>query len=344
DSIAYSDMQSGYRGGLHSTGEPAFKSGRKKKFKCPQCPRWYRWKSTMVRHVRTECGFSPQFQCPHCPLRTVRKDNLAKHINTKHGRGMVNYMTNVPCSEPYKLVLISLCNLPDVFNFIGDGSAQRSDLGTSCPVCGKKLSSKQAVVGHLRTHTGERPYQCDVCSATFVYPGDLIRHKRSHTKDRPYQCPYCPQRAFRKDNLVMHISLRLTGVLCCACAVLLVPPTLFQCPVCAKYLSSKHSLKEHARTHTGEKPYQCGTCGAAFAYAGHLLRHRRSHTNERPYKCNVCPAAFNQSTHLHVHTRIHTGDKPFACAFCGMSFTESSKRRRHVLIRHGVDVRPSPSR
>lgn len=96
--------------------------------------------------------------------------------------------------------------LPDVFNFIGAGAVQRSDLGTSCPVCGKKLSSKAAVVGHLRTHTGERPFQCDVCSSTFAYAGDLIRHKRSHTKERPYQCPYCPQKTFRKDNLVMHIS------------------------------------------------------------------------------------------------------------------------------------------
>lgn len=89
--LAFPDSHSGYQCALDRIGKLPVKVPPKKKFKCPQCPRRYQWKSTMLRHIRTECGFSPQFQCPYCPQRTIRKDNLVMHINRKHGPGMLNF-------------------------------------------------------------------------------------------------------------------------------------------------------------------------------------------------------------------------------------------------------------
>ena len=67
-----------------SNGRSSFEDSPSKMFQCPKCPRRYQWKSTMLRHIRTECGFAPQFQCPYCPQKTIRKDNLLTHINRKH--------------------------------------------------------------------------------------------------------------------------------------------------------------------------------------------------------------------------------------------------------------------
>ncbi|KAJ8894865.1 hypothetical protein PR048_000172 [Dryococelus australis] len=51
---------------------------------CPGCGRTYRWRKTLVRHIRLECGKEPQFQCPYCPKRSSQKSNLIQHIRIRH--------------------------------------------------------------------------------------------------------------------------------------------------------------------------------------------------------------------------------------------------------------------
>ena len=60
-------------------------------FKCDACGKKYRWKTSLVRHQREECGRDPQFQCPFCPSRTKLKCNLKKHI--RHFHEQVFYQT-----------------------------------------------------------------------------------------------------------------------------------------------------------------------------------------------------------------------------------------------------------
>uniref|UniRef100_A0A672HRQ6 Spalt-like transcription factor 2 n=2 Tax=Salarias fasciatus TaxID=181472 RepID=A0A672HRQ6_SALFA len=55
----------------------------------------------------------------------------------------------------------------------------------ACRFCGKIFSSDSALQIHLRSHTGERPYQCPVCLSRFTTRGNLKVHFLRHREQNP---------------------------------------------------------------------------------------------------------------------------------------------------------------
>ena len=49
-----------------------------------------------------------------------------------------------------------------------------------CPFCPRRFTVRTHVRDHIRTHTGERPYQCPVCSYAAAQSSNL----RAHVKNR----------------------------------------------------------------------------------------------------------------------------------------------------------------
>lgn len=108
-----------------------------------------------------------------------------------------------------------------------------------CPLCDIRCSNNGQLQGHLRIHTGERPFKClfEGCERSFARNEELTRHKRIHTGIRPHKCDVCTKAFGRKDHLSKHQKTHLQAA----------EKKVFTCSVlgCGQKYSRSDALTRH---------------------------------------------------------------------------------------------------
>uniref|UniRef100_A0A1I8GPV8 Gastrula zinc finger protein XlCGF57.1-like n=1 Tax=Macrostomum lignano TaxID=282301 RepID=A0A1I8GPV8_9PLAT len=233
-------------------------------------------KSAATRHRRAQ-GVQRPFQCDTCQKKFSRKSHLKAHMSAVHTKKK-NHEVQV--------------------------------------VYGKSFAKASHLHVHIRSHTGERPFECKVCGKRFSHSSNLIKHFRLHSGEKPFVCKVCGKKFNQSSSLSRHSRLH-TG------------EKPFECKVCGKRFVVNNSLTKHSRLHTGEKPYECKVCGRRFSVSCSLIAHSRVHTGEKPFKCKVCGKRFSVNGNLIAHSGVHTGEKPFQRKVCDKKFSQVNNLKRH---------------
>ncbi|XP_023287474.1 zinc finger protein 64 [Seriola lalandi dorsalis] len=170
---------------------------------------------------------------------------------------------------------------------------------------------------HLKTHTGEKPFECELCHKRFSRRDKLNMHSRLHTGEKPHKCKHCPYAAADSSSLKKHLRIHYDE-------------RPFKCQICPYASRNSSQLTVHLRSHTGDAPFQCQQCDAKFKINSDLKRHIRIHSGEKPYKCDFCEYRCAMKGNLKSHIQIkHGTENSFHCVHCDFKCSNKTALRQH---------------
>ncbi|KAG7456820.1 hypothetical protein MATL_G00239990 [Megalops atlanticus] len=110
----------------------------------------------------------------------------------------------------------------------------RSKAYQKCPICSKVIQGAGKLPRHIRTHTGEKPYECAICKVRFTRQDKLKVHMRKHTGEKPYLCTHCGAAFAHNYDLKNHMRVH-TGL------------RPYQCASCFKTFVRSDHLHRHLK-------------------------------------------------------------------------------------------------
>uniref|UniRef100_A0A0P4W6I8 C2H2-type domain-containing protein n=1 Tax=Scylla olivacea TaxID=85551 RepID=A0A0P4W6I8_SCYOL len=224
---------------------------KEERYKCCKCPREYRSKTFLEKHLAL-VHLAPKqprvYSCAMCSATFNSRSRRARHTR------MVHWDKSRPrCSE---------CN--QCFDTTEELNAHRQKHKMKCAVCDKTFLRRDSLREHLLIHSGPK-LPCPFCPKKFTQNSNLKRHIRVHTGEKPYKCSFCSKRFGDKSACNSHMRVH-TGAERCSC------------PECGASFSKRQKLNYHMRKHTGEGLLHCPLCTRSatnsYSHKKHLETHQ----------------------------------------------------------------------
>lgn len=290
----------------------------KGKFKCPICPRHFKYSYNRARHLRIcvkQCidgqkdRVDGKYQCPLCSSLFSFASNRHRHINTV-------------CIKDYiaKASREGLARLRTEEKHAKPEEKSQSQENEQ-PTQPKEHHRKKRV----RTN-GPGIFKCHLCPAVFRYYSGMHRHLKKHELFK------LTGKLFRyrtsASSVTSEQSTSSAETDQNEDPVNTAGAQRFSCQFCEKSFNTLSTLKKHEHIHQGDKPYYCLECGKGFKNRCSLIGHKVIH--QRKIQCTVCKMTFSSVKELIQHRKTHSKKGKLQCPDCNQEFPYPVYLRRHL--------------